>query len=410
MPNGAEPADARWEELVTRLRGDSDALFRSFLAQVRRVPPYARGLVPTDRMEHDATRTFDYLLRRISRAPIPARLTGIGTEIGQDRAHRGVPLNDLLTAVRLNFRIVWDALREQAGPEDGPLLVARVDRVWAAVEEHALHVQLAYQDEGALIARERQGERSMLVAALLGQVDGPGHVLGDPGPDDVARVARALAIDVDDDLLVVVSPASAGARLHRVADTFAAQGRPVHVQALARHAVLIARWTGAEPGAGSAGIRALRSALGGLLDAVPCVLGPLAHGVANVPSSARTALRAVDALPELAGPVDPYDAWLPVAAVGLAGTRGIGPELVGSVLGGLSALPPAERERLLDTIRAWARTGSVTAVAQELWCHRNTVLNRLRRITELTGRDVTVPEQATVVLLALACSETLAPR
>ncbi|MFP5071560.1 PucR family transcriptional regulator [Pseudonocardia nantongensis] len=408
-PVAGEPADARWEELVTRLRGDSDALFRAFLARVRLVPPYARGLVPTERMEDDATRTFDYLLRRIGDTPVPARLAEIGTEIGRDRAHRGVPLNDLLTAVRLNFRIVWDALREQAGTGDGPLLVERVDRVWAAVEEHALQVQVAYQDEGALIARERRGERSMLVAALLDRVDGPDDVLPDPGPDEVARVARALAVDVDDDLLVVVAPASAGGQLHRAAATLAAQGRPVHVQALARHAVLLARWTGAAAEQGPAGIRALRSGLGGLLDTVPCVLGPPAHGVPTVPASARTALRAVDALPDLTGPVDPYDAWLPVAAAGLSGARGIGPELVSSVLGGLGTLAPAERDRLLDTVRAWARTGSVTAVARELWCHRNTVLNRLRRCTELTGRDVTVPDQATVLLLALACSDVPSP-
>ncbi|WP_052372246.1 helix-turn-helix domain-containing protein [Amycolatopsis taiwanensis] len=409
-PVAGEPAaDARWEALVTRLRGDSDALFQAFLARVRSVPPYARGLVPAERMEDDATRTFDYLLRRTSGAPVPARLSDLGTAIGRDRAHRGVPLNDLLTAVRLNFRIVWDALRDQAGPEDGPLLVERVDRVWAAVEEHALQVQVAYQDEAALIARERQGERSTLVAALLGQVDGPDEVLPDPSPDDVARVARALAVDVDDDLLVVVAPAAAGAQLRRAADTLGAWGRPVHVQALARHAVLLARWTVAAPEEGPAGIRALRSGLGGLLDTVPCVLGPLAHGVPNVPVSARTALRVVDALPDLTGPVDPYDAWLPVAAAGLSGARGIGPELVASVLGGLSTLQPVERERLLETIRVWARTGSVTAVSQELWCHRNTVLNRLRRFAELTGRDVTVPDQATVVLLALACSAVPAP-
>ncbi|MFB9570535.1 PucR family transcriptional regulator, partial [Saccharopolyspora hordei] len=155
-----------------------------------------------------------------------------------------------------------------------------------------------------------------------------------------------------------------------------------------------------------AGIRALRAGLGGVLDSVPCVLGPLAHGVAKVPASARTALRVVDALPDLAGPVDPYGAWLPVVAAELSRT-GIGRELVTSVLGELVTLHPVERDRLLETLRAWARTGSVTEVARPLCCHRNTVLNRLRRVSELTGRDVTVPDQATVVLLALACWEAL---
>ncbi|MBP2368550.1 PucR family transcriptional regulator [Pseudonocardia parietis] len=404
-----DDADVRWEELVTRLRGDSDALFRSFRERVLLVPPYARGLVPLARMEDDAAQTFDYLLRRIGRMRVPGRLTGIGTSIGRDRAHRGVPLNDLLTAVRLNFRILWDALRDQADPADGPLLVERVDRLWAAVEEHALQVQIAYQDEAALIARERHGERSMLVAALLGQVDGPDDLIAEPSPDDVARVARALDVGIDDPVLVVVAPATAGAQLRRAADSLGAHDRPVHVQALPRHAVLLARWSGTVTDDGPAGVRALRAGLGGLLDAVPCAIGPLAHGLANVPRSARTALRVVDALPGLTGPVDPAQAWLPVVAAGLCSARGVGQELVGSVLAGLAAVPPAERERLVQTVRAWARTGTVTAVSQELWCHRNTVLNRLRRFGELTGHDVTVPDEATVVLLALACADAPTP-
>ena len=75
------------------------------------------------------------------------------------------------------------------------------------------------------------------------------------------------------------------------------------------------------------------------------------------------------------------------------------------VLGGLSEAPDRERDRLLDTVRRYAASGAVSEVAAELYCHRNTVLNRLRRFTELTGRDVTVPTQAAAVLLALHCAD-----
>jgi len=43
----------------------------------------------------------------------------------------------------------------------------------------------------------------------------------------------------------------------------------------------------------------------------------------------------------------------------------------------------------------------VTGTAAALYCHRNTVINRLNRFTSLTGYDITVPSQAAAVFLAL---------
>jgi DNA-binding PucR family transcriptional regulator len=56
-------------------------------------------------------------------------------------------------------------------------------------------------------------------------------------------------------------------------------------------------------------------------------------------------------------------------------------------------------------VRAYAASGSVADVAARLYCHRNTVRSRLQRFAELTGRDVTVPTDAAVVLLAMQASE-----
>jgi hypothetical protein len=371
--------EERWTALIGRLRDDADVLVASFVERVRAIPPYGRGIVPQERLETDADRTFEYLLRRVAGLPVPERLRGTGPFIGRDRARRGVPLNDLLTAVRLDFRVLWAALRERADPADEELLVARVEDVWNVVEEYTTQIQVSYQAEAALLARERLGERTMLVAALLGTED--------PDPDEVARLAVALDVDVDADLLVAAATAAAGLRLRQAADRLGADGRMVHVQSTGRHAVLLARWDG-EPGA------PVRAALAG----VPCGVGPLAHGLANVPRSARLATELVDVLPDADGPRELPDAWLPLAAARLADAAG---ELVGVELAGLAEASPRERERLLETVRAYAASGSISEVAAALYCHRNTVLNRLRRFTELTGRDVTVPADAAVVLLAL---------
>ncbi|MHA6618880.1 PucR family transcriptional regulator [Pseudonocardia sp. DLS-67] len=372
---------ARWTTLVGRLRADADALVASFVGRVRAIGPYGRGVVPDEVLEADADRTFDYLLRRIAGQPVPERLLDIGPSIGRDRARRGVPLNDLLTAVRLDFRVLWAGLRERAEPADEALLVSRVEDVWAAVEDYSTQIQVSYQAEAALLARERQGERTMLVASLLAG--------GDPDPEEVERLAVALDVDVDADLLVAAASAAAGPALRRVADRLGADGRMVHVQSTGRHVVLIARWEG---GTGAP----VRAALAG----VPCGVGPVAHGLARVPRSARIAGELVEVSPGTDGPRGLADAWLPLAAARLSDTAA---DLVEVELAGLTDVPPRERERLLAAVRAYAATGSVAQVAARLYCHRNTVVNRLRRFAELTGRDVTMPADAAVVLLALEC-------
>lgn len=71
------------------------------------------------------------------------------------------------------------------------------------------------------------------------------------------------------------------------------------------------------------------------------------------------------------------------------------------VLGPVLALPVEDRRTLMTTLGTWlACQGSTTYAAQRLYCHRNTVSNRLRRLEQLTGRSLTDPRH--VVELALA--------
>ncbi|MFD0571751.1 PucR family transcriptional regulator [Kitasatospora gansuensis] len=98
--------------------------------------------------------------------------------------------------------------------------------------------------------------------------------------------------------------------------------------------------------------------------------------------------------PELAHLDDRLPAALLVAQPDLAQrlTRLLAPVL---------ALPHAERHSLLDTLAAWLDSGgSATTAADRLYCHRNTVLNRIRRLEQLTHR--TLGEPAHIVELALA--------
>jgi PucR C-terminal helix-turn-helix domain len=377
-------AEERWTALVHLLHDDADALVAGFLDRVRRIPPYSRGLVPMDRVEADAVGSFDYLLRRIGGLALPARLHDIGPSIGRDRARRGVPLADLLTAVRLDFRVLWAALRERSGTEDMPLLVARAEEVWAVVEDYTTTIQVSYLEESALMARERTRERTVLVGALL----------TDPRPDpqEVARVALALDVDPEAPFLVAAAPSHDDRGLRVVADQLAASGRMAHLQDAARHTLLIARWH-AGPDA------PVTSVLGD----VRCAVAPVAAGLDGVPGAARVAQEVCDVLSAEAvgssGPCTLADAWVLLAGARLGD---LGPAIADSVLVGLDSAPHGERDRLVETVLAYARSGSVQQTASALFCHRNTVVNRLRRFADLTGRQMTTPADAALVLVALA--------
>ena len=62
----------------------------------------------------------------------------------------------------------------------------------------------------------------------------------------------------------------------------------------------------------------------------------------------------------------------------------------------------------LDTARAWfTNGGSTSRIARALHVHRNTVRYRIRRLQELTGRDLAQPLDAAEVHVALECVRLL---
>jgi DNA-binding PucR family transcriptional regulator len=68
----------------------------------------------------------------------------------------------------------------------------------------------------------------------------------------------------------------------------------------------------------------------------------------------------------------------------------------------LLELDLTERSAMLETLRAWRDAGGSTAVAAErLFCHRNTVRNRLQRIESMTNRSLDEPLGCGEVCMAL---------
>ncbi len=81
----------------------------------------------------------------------------------------------------------------------------------------------------------------------------------------------------------------------------------------------------------------------------------------------------------------------PVGAL-IARSPELGERIAALVLGPVLALDADERELLLGTLAAWIEAGgSVSKASERLYCHRNTVRNRLQRIEALTDRSFTDP-------------------
>lgn len=78
--------------------------------------------------------------------------------IGRRRARLGVPLDVLLRAVRLDFRVQWSAFLHRVAEQDLAQLVHNTVDVWDVVEEHSTRVHLSYVNETALL--DRKGTRN----------------------------------------------------------------------------------------------------------------------------------------------------------------------------------------------------------------------------------------------------------
>ncbi|MEU3403303.1 helix-turn-helix domain-containing protein [Streptomyces sp. NPDC006670] len=129
-------------------------------------------------------------------------------------------------------------------------------------------------------------------------------------------------------------------------------------------------------------------------------ISPVVGSPAELAGARRLAALALRAAPAPAGSgACLLDERLPAALV--AADPELAARLREVVLGPVLALPGQEARVLLTTLGTWlACQGSTTYAAQRLYCHRNTVSNRLRRLEQLTGRTLSDP--AHVVDLALA--------
>ncbi|WP_405576763.1 helix-turn-helix domain-containing protein [Streptomyces sp. NBC_01092] len=331
--------------------------------------------------------------------------------IGVARAEQGLPLDALLHAFRLGGSLVWQRLVEEtsrSAPEDIRLLVHVATDVWNFVDEHSSLVADAYRQAERQLAWRRENRVRLLAAALL---DGTSRIA------DLPETADGLRLPEHGRYVVVAVVGGRPQWPAGVHTTAVPPGASVywHSGVEVDYGIVLVGEEGdgqddrepANPVASVYPVNPLES-LGLPADGVPggrIGVGSAVTGLAAVGDARRLADLALSICPPEGGTVRLTE-HLPEALV--ISCAELGATLTEQVLGPLLRLEPADRDVLLDTLAAWfACDGSAQRAGERLYCHRNTVLNRLRRCEQLTGRSLARPADVVEISLALTARRLL---
>ncbi|MER5310571.1 helix-turn-helix domain-containing protein [Streptomyces sp. NPDC002773] len=311
-------------------------------------------------------------------------------ETGRRRAEQGVPLDTVLQAYRRGGRVLWQVMAEHLRARAGRDADSRdveldmASGVWETIDRYSVAMADAYRIAQLELQSRQDTRRVALFEALLdGRADDPAVA---------SAAAAALGVPAVDRYVVVVAAQDPAAPPHP-SPVLEAQGmwsfwrprsgRYAGIVRLPRRDAPAGRPAAAGRGTDPA-TRALLAALRERTGATAGV-SPEFERLSQAGRALRLAEQTLRTLRAGSGEIAVFDDRL--AQVLLSGRADIAERIVTVHLGPVLATG-GERTALLSTLRAWLDHGcSASRAADQLYCHRNTVLNRIGRVAELTGRS-----------------------
>ncbi|MFD7445957.1 PucR family transcriptional regulator [Streptomyces sp. NPDC059909] len=395
LPDGAaDPSPLQlFDRACRRLLGYGTEFTDTVVEKIRaEVPYYADPLLAP----RDVRKTVGSGIRHALEAGVdPSRIVDVERytrELGMRRAEQGRPLDEVLHAFRVAGSEVWSGIInvvERDGLGDSRRLVHVAELVWKSNDRDAFLVADAYRQAAQGVA-SRNAERVRLILAALLETHGE--------PEFIRNAAAILDLPLDGRFAVaVVGPTPPYGRAPRTAPEI--RGIRILRHECGHRDVLVAHL----------GDRPL-DALASGLEAGPGLrigISPVVQGLASLARArdmAGLALRTCRSDGEVAR----LDSRLPDGL--LISRPDLSAELAHGVLRPMYDLEPADRNTLFETIGVWIENGGSAALAaRHMLCHRNTVLNRLRRFEQITGLELTRPRDLVQLTLALDAHRLFGP-
>lgn len=161
------PPDPHVVALARQCLEEIDSLVDEWAEYVGPVRASYSDMVSQQEFRDSAWQAFELLLRTVARLPVPDHVAGVSGRVGEQRARQGVPLDALMQAARVDFRVVRAALVRRAGDEGRARLVTSAHYVWEAVEHHVTGIMTAYQRTVLEMGRRTEDERRLWFSRLL---------------------------------------------------------------------------------------------------------------------------------------------------------------------------------------------------------------------------------------------------
>ncbi|MCD4536242.1 helix-turn-helix domain-containing protein [Nocardioides sp. cx-169] len=400
-PAGSQPDDAAvlhdveaaWAALRPRADEIADTITLTLLVRdsevYERVGPELRVDVRDSTREH--IRRGIEVLAGTSDAPSSA--IELWRETGRRRARQLVPLETVLNAYTLGTRVLWEALvesgRTTGAVTDEHVLLVAGQRVWSALDVQNGVLVEAYRRESTRMQRQDLQRQQSALDALA---EGRG---ADPQFAEEARDLLGIAADARVACVVALFDGSLDEPLGALED------RLERVEVSCHWHVRTGRYFGLLSGPIPDDSELVALIEPHATGRVGIAASP--EGVAGFATAFQLATRAAETLGRGEARVVSVTDRLP--EVLLAGSPQVTPLLMRETLGPLLAQPEPLGSTLLETLAALLRhDGSPTHAAEELFCHRNTVIYRARQIEEITGRTLTSPRDKMLLSLALMVS------
>ncbi|GEE02535.1 hypothetical protein nbrc107696_29810 [Gordonia spumicola] len=315
---------------------------------------------------------------------------------GRGRAELGVPLVPLMHAYRIGFQQVWREFRtvvESRGDYSHRAILEATERIWTGHDRFTTAMSEAHHDATTERIIDDAAERALLTEQLLDGRATPGTTL--------QQVAAQVRLPARGPYVVAAAATSTVGRhpLAGIENKLRARG------VYSTWRLLPERQIGVIHVPTGDSMKTLLEVIGRNTDERVGVSSTYDELV-DTPRALRFAQVAVD------GPgtgITVFDAS--VLGIAAVSTPDVSADLAAKVLRRLYDLAPDDRDPLFETFRAWASAdGNVTATAEALFVHRNTVRHRLRRIEELTGRSTSSPREVAELCLAFEVDARLPVR